>query len=457
MQFTTINPATEEPIAAYTTMTSDEVQCILKDVHTAFTSWKKLSVAERTYLTLQLAEVLRKNKEQYAKLMTLEMGKPIKASFAEIEKCAITAEYYAKNAEQWLADEQVQADGKQHIIAFEPMGVILAVMPWNFPFWQAFRFAIPTLIAGNTAILKHANVVPQCALAIEQVFKEAGFPENVFRTVIADHQSVAALISSDLVSGVSLTGSNAVGERIGELAGKHTKKVVLELGGSDPFIVFDDADIEAAAKNAAVGRTINAGQSCVASKRFIVLESVAQQFIERFAAYMQVQVLGNPFDEQTTIGPLVNEASLMQLESQVADALEKGAVLITGGKRLLGKGYFYEPTVLVNTAPEMKVLSEEVFGPVAPVIVVRNEEEAIAAANASAYGLGGSVWTRNLERGLRVARQVESGIVFVNSITKSDPRMPFGGVKKSGIGRELSKYGLMEFVHVKGLNVYESI
>ena len=455
MKFKTINPATEEVIAEYDLMPKEEVVDAAKKSHDAFHEWKQLDVSERADYFRKLAQVLRSNKERYAKLMTLEMGKPIRQSLTEVEKCAWSAEVYANNAEKWLEEEIVHADGKKHLVVFEPLGAILSIMPWNFPFWQAFRFGIPTLIAGNASVLKHSNIVPQCALAIESAFNEAGFPENVFKTVITDHEAVAELVKSDLIQGVSLTGSTNAGAKIAELAGRNLKKVVLELGGSDPFIILDDADVDFAAKNAVSARTINSGQSCIAAKRFIVMRNVFEEFSKKFAEYTDALIVDDPIDMKTDVGPLVNRDGLMQIESQMHDAVMKGATILTGGKKLERKGYFYKPTVLSNIKSNMKVVTEEVFGPVAPIIVVNNEEEAIKVSNNSEFGLGASVWTNDEERGLEIAKRLEAGDVFINSVVKSDPRMPFGGIKKSGIGRELSKYGLKEFVNIKGINVYE--
>jgi succinate-semialdehyde dehydrogenase/glutarate-semialdehyde dehydrogenase len=455
LRFTTINPATEEIIAEYETMSHDEVVGIASACKAANSDWRKLTISQRVGYIQKLATVLRNNNEKYAQLITLEMGKPIKESRSEVEKCAWAAEVFADNAEKWLAEELVTADGKEHRVVYQPLGVILSIMPWNFPFWQALRFAMPTLIAGNCSVLKHSNNVPQCALAIEEAFTESSLPENVFKTVLADHNTIEDLIGSDLIAGVSLTGSTGAGSKIGELAGRHLKKMVLELGGSDPFIVLDDADIELAAKNAVTGRTINTGQSCIAAKRFLIAKEIADEFSKKFAELMDGLVVGDPTDEKTDIGPLVDAKALSKMENQVQDAVEKGAKVLTGGKRPEGKGYFYLPTVLTNTNFYMKVVTEEVFAPAAPVIEFHSDEEAITIANSTEFGLGGSVWTRDLNRGEQLARRIESGAVFVNSITKSDPRMPFGGVKKSGIGRELAKFGLKEFVNVKGLNIYE--
>src|SRR3989338_7071720 len=454
MKFKTINPATEEVIAEHDMMPKDEILSVAGQCDDAFMQWKSTDVSARASYFRRLAQVLRHNREKYARLMTLEMGKPIKQSLTEVEKCAWTAEVYADNAAKWLEEEIVQADGKKHFVAYEPLGVVLSIMPWNFPFWQAFRFAIPTLLAGNASVLKHSNIVPQCALAIEEAFKEAGFPQNLFRTIITDHENVASLIKSDTIQGISLTGSTYAGARVAELAGRHLKKVVLELGGSDPFIVLEDADLELAAKSAVTGRTINSGQSCIAAKRFIVHKKIAKEFSEAFSKYMGNLKVDDPMLMETDVGPLVNEDQVEQIEEQVNDAVKKGAEVLAGGKRPDRKGFFYMPTVLTNVKNTMKVVKEEVFGPVAPIIIVNDEKEAVEIANSSEYGLGASVWTRDETRGLKLARQIEAGCVFINAVVKSDPRMPFGGVKKSGIGRELSKYGLKEFVNVKGVNVY---
>ncbi len=455
MKFTTFNPATEEVIEHFETMAPDRVFEITQKCHFAFKEWKNVKLKERLPFFLNLAKVLRKNKKTYAFSMTAEMGKPLKESLAEIEKCAWTAEVYAEKGEEWLREELVEADGVCHKVIFQPLGVVLSIMPWNFPFWQALRFAIPTVLAGNGSILKHASNVTRCALHIEEVFVEAGFPENLFRTVIADHKTVAHIAESDMIAGISLTGSTEAGMKVGEIGGRNLKKVVLELGGSDPFIVLHDANIDKAVKCAVTGRFMNTGQSCIASKRFIVVESIAHEFEHKFTEAVSKLIVSDPSIETTEVGPLVNKAALDEIVEQVEDALSKGGKILTGGKKPDGKGFFFEPTVITNTSPDMRIVKEEVFGPVAPVIVVKNEEEAVKVANSSEFGLGGSIWTRDLKKGTAIAEKIESGTVFVNSFTKSDPRMPFGGIKKSGIGRELSKYGLREFVNIKGINVYE--
>ncbi|HLC61021.1 MAG TPA: NAD-dependent succinate-semialdehyde dehydrogenase [Candidatus Nanoarchaeia archaeon] len=455
MKFHTINPATEEVIGEYELMSRDKVISIVKDSGKDFEGWRSLDISERAYYFRKLAKVLRNNKQEYAEMMTIEMGKPIKQSYSEVEKCAWICEFYADYAANWLEEEIVQADGKKNIVMFQPLGTILSIMPWNYPFWQALRFGIPTLMAGNTTILKHSNQVPQCALAIEDTFRKAGFPDNVFRTVITDHELVGEIVKSDLIQGVSLTGSTGAGSKIAELAGKNLKKVILELGGSDPFIVLEDADPDFAAQNAVIGRTTNSGQSCISAKRFIVVKNVAEEFTKKFAEYMEKLIVDDPMKMETNVGPLVNELGLKSVEFQVQDAVVKGATIVTGGRRLDRKGYFYNPTVISNVRLNMKIVTEEVFGPVAPVIVVNDEQEAVRIANNSDFGLGASIWTRNEERALGMARNIDAGYIAINSIVKSDPRMPFGGIKKSGIGRELSKYGLKEFVNVKGINIYE--
>ncbi len=455
MDFKTVNPATGEVIRTWRKMGRDEVMQTARLAHEAFKQWRLLSVAERVPYFRRLAAVLRDNLDDWAALVTTEMGKPITEARAEIEKCAWMTEVYADNAEAWLADEKVAADGREHIVTFQPLGVIFSIMPWNYPFWQALRFAVPGLMAGNTSLLKHASNVTGCAFAIEDAFVQAGFPDNVFRTIVPDYETVSALIAADIVQGVSLTGSTQVGRHIGAEAGRNLKKVVLELGGSDPFIVLEDAEIEFTAKGAVTGRMLTAGQSCIASKRFIVVEKIAEAFAERFTDLMQELKVGDPLDETTQVGSLVNEAAIVELEEQLAQSVSLGAKLLCGGTRLPGQGCFFPPTVVANTRCGMRLVDEEVFGPIAPIITVKDEAEAIVLANSSEFGLGGSVWTRDLARGSRIARQVESGTLFVNSITKSDPRMPFGGVKNSGLGRELSHYGLKEFVNVKGINLYD--
>lgn len=455
MKFTTVSPTTNEVNGEYELFKREQVFEVLDACNEEFISWKSKTLDERRSYFNKLAEVLREHQEPWARLMTEEMGKPISEARAEIEKCAWAAEVYADHAAEWLKEEIVEADGVVNKVVFQPLGVIAAIMPWNYPFWQALRFAIPTLLVGNTALLKHSNVVPRCAMAIEEAFKLAGFPENTFRALLMDHDTTSLLIGSDKVRGISLTGSTGAGKKIASMAGLHLKKVVLELGGSDPFIVMEDADLDMAAKAAVQGRFGNCGQSCVASKRFLIHENVVEKFSQKFTEETQKLVLGDPLDADTSMGPMVSQSALEEVEEQLQDALHKGAKLLAGGKRIGRKGFFFEPTVLSNTNQDMKVVSEEVFGPIAPIVSVKTINEAIDIANSSEFGLGGSVWTRDLSRGEAVAMQIDSGIVFVNSISKSDPRMPFGGIKNSGIGRELGRYGMMEFANAKGVSVYE--
>ena len=455
MKFKSVNPATEEVIAEYDLMTSEKALSFAKDSDNAFLKWKNLDVPQRAQYFRKLAAVLRKNKEKYAKTMTLEMGKPINESISEVEKCAYLAEVLADNAGKWLADEEVNADGKKHIITFEPLGPIYIIMPWNFPFWQPFKVALPPIIAGNTIILKHASNVTGSALAVEEAFIEAGFPENVFRTLIIDHETSSKLIESEYVKACSLTGSVGAGANIASESGKNIKKIVLELGGSDPFIVLEDADINAAVKGAVLGRTLNAGQVCIGSKRIIVHKKIVEEFTKKFSDAMKNLIVGNPLDTKTQVGPLANEKAVKAMEAFVADAVSKGANVAAGGKRIKGKGYFFEPTVLTNITQEMDAVCNEVFGPVAPIIIVNSEEEAIKTAKNSEFGLSASIWTADLAKGEKIARKLETGAVFINSISKSHPMLTIGGIKKSGFGRELSHHGIKEFVNIKGINIYQ--
>jgi len=444
-----INPATDELIKDYKEHTDAEVKAIVEAAYNAYLSWRDVSFAERSRLMHKAAEVLRKNIDKYAKLITIEMGKVIKESRAEVEKCAWVCEYYADNAEKFLADEIIETDAGKSMAVFQPIGVVLAVMPWNFPFWQVFRFAAPALMAGNTGVLKHASNVPGCALAIEEVFREAGFPKNAFRTMLISARKVEAVIRSPLVKAVTLTGSEPAGMQVASIAGHELKKTVLELGGSDPYVVLEDADIPACVKTSVTARMINAGQSCIAAKRFIVVESKVKEFEEQQVAIMKSLKMGDTLSEDTQVGAMARIDLLEELDQQVQDSIKMGAKLLCGGKKADGPGAFYLPTVLTNVKKGMPVYEQETFGPVSAIIAVKDEEEAIKVANDSEFGLGGSVWSKDVKRGERVARRIESGAVFVNGMTKSDPRLPFGGVKKSGYGRELSHYGIKEFVNIK--------
>ena len=448
-QITAINPATEEVIASFDAFTADEIEMAVAEAHDAFLTWRERPIAERAVPMRALAALLRQRADRYARLATLEMGKPINEAKAEVEKCAWACEQFAESAGRYLADEEIRANARRSIVAFQPLGVVLAVMPWNFPFWQVIRFAAPALMAGNAGVLKHASNVPQCALAIEEAFREAGFPQGLLRTVLVSGGGIEPLIADKRISAVTLTGSSDTGSRIAELAGRALKKTVLELGGSDPFIVLADADLEATAVSAVRARNQNNGQSCIAAKRFIVVDSVAGEFERRFAKGVEDLVLGDPIDPKTQVGPLARRDLLDTLERQVDESVRAGARVLTGGERLNGKGYFFRPTVLTNVVREMPAFREETFGPVAAVVRVRDADEAVRVANDSAYGLGASIWTRDAAAGERLARRVEAGSVFVNGIVASDPRLPFGGIKRSGYGRELSAFGAREFTNVQ--------
>ena len=448
-QISAVNPATEEVIASFDAFASDEVEMALAEAHDAYLDWRERSIAERAVPMRALAALLRDRSERYARLATLEMGKPIVEARAEIEKCAFGADHFAQNAARYLADEEIRANARRSIVAFQPLGVVLAVMPWNFPFWQVIRFAAPALMAGNAAILKHASNVPQCALAIEEAFRDAGFPQGLLRTVLVPGSAIEPLIADDRVRAVTLTGSSDTGSRIAELAGHALKKTVLELGGSDPFIVLADADLGLAATTAVRARNQNNGQSCIAAKRFIVVDSVADEFERRFAKGVEDLVVGDPMDPKTQVGPLARRDLLDTLERQVEESVRAGARVLTGGERVAGKGYFFRPTVLANVTHEMAAFREETFGPVAAVVRVRDADEAIRVANDSAYGLGAAIWSRDVAQGERLARRIEAGSVFVNGMVASDPRLPFGGIKRSGYGRELAAFGAREFTNIQ--------
>lgn len=448
----TINPSTGKVIAAYENISAEEVSRKVKAARDAFSKWKKLDLAERAEYMRRLGRVMRKNREEYARLVTEEMGKPIRQSLAEIEKCAWVCDYYAERAEVFLRDEIIPTEFRKSFVSFEPLGVVASIMPWNFPFWQVMRFAVPALTAGNVGVLKHSSVCLGSALKLEQAFKDAGFPENVFQSVIGDYRAGEALVQAN-IDAVSVTGSVNTGRRVAELASQELKKFVLELGGSDPFVVLEDADLNQTAYMATQSRLLNTGQSCIAAKRFIVVKEVADKFTKLFVENTEAEVVGDPLDSKTTVGPLVRDSQRQALAKQVNDARDKGGKVLTGGQAVKRDGFFYEPTIISNVNHEMEVVKEEVFGPAAPIIVVDNEEQAIREANNSEFGLGASIWTNNIERGIKLARQIESGIVSVNEMVRSDPRLPFGGIKKSGIGRELSEFGIKEFVNIKSVVV----
>jgi acyl-CoA reductase-like NAD-dependent aldehyde dehydrogenase len=451
----TINPATEEVLNEYKIMTKEQINDRVKKAQNAFQDWKK-DASKRIDFLHDFATQLRKDKENLARIATNEMGKAIKEARSEVEKCAWAMEYYADNGQIFSTDEVVNTDARKTVIRFQPIGVIGSIMPWNFPYWQALRFAAPSLMIGNTIVLKPASATMQCGIEIEKTFNRVGLPDGVFQTLVGDSSIAESLIDSD-INAVTFTGSVPVGAKVAQRATSQIKKTVLELGGSDPFIVCEDADIEKASNGGVKGRFINCGQSCIASKRFIVVKSVANEFIEKFVQKTEKLKMGDPISDDTDIGPLVNASGLKKIDSQVRESVKEGAEVLTGGEQVGRKGYFYKPTVLKNVNPKMQIAQEEVFGPVAPIIVAGDEAEAIELANDSEYGLGASIWTQDLDKAERLSSSVESGIVSVNNVVASDPRVPFGGVKKSGFGRELSRYGMLEFVNIKSVRFYDQL
>ena len=451
MSIQSINPATGDVLETFKETSREDLDRFLAAAHAAFLEWRTAPFATRAQRMREAARVLRTRRAEYARTMTLEMGKPIVQAEAEVDKCAWGCEYYADHAETFLAEQPRQTDASSSYVRFEPLGPVLAVMPWNFPFWQVFRFAAPALMAGDAAILKHASNVPRCALAIEAVFREAGFPRGLFSTVLVEAPAVAALIADPRIVAATLTGSDRAGSKVAEQAGRELKKTVLELGGSDPFIVLADADVAAAARTAADARLINSGQSCIAAKRFIVVEPVADEFLERFVDELRSRRVGDPFARETQVGPQARVDLRDALHRQVVESVKRGAKLLLGGEIPAGKGAFYPPTLLTAVDKGMPAFDEETFGPVAAVVRAKDEADAVRLANDSAFGLGASLWTRDRARAERLASQVEAGSVFVNGLVKSDPRLPFGGIKRSGYGRELSEYGIREFVNIKSV------
>jgi succinate-semialdehyde dehydrogenase / glutarate-semialdehyde dehydrogenase len=451
MNIQSVNPATGEVLETLEPTSPAQIDTILARAHAAFTEWRGEPFARRSALMRAAARELRARKDEYALTMTREMGKPIVQSEAEVEKCAGTCDYYAEHAEAFLAEQTRETDASRSYVRFDPLGVVLAVMPWNFPFWQVFRFAAPGLMAGNAGVLKHASNVPRCALAIEEVFRRAGFPEGLFRTVLVDSGAVKGLIADPRIVAVTLTGSERAGRAVAEQAGHEIKKTVLELGGSDPFIVLADADLDVAARAAADGRLINSGQSCIAAKRFIVVEPVADRFLERFKSELAARRMGDPTARETQVGPQARVDLRDELHHQVEESVKRGARRLLGGEIPPGKGAFYPPTLLAAVDRGMPAFDEETFGPVAAVIRAKDEADAVRLANDSSFGLGAAIWTNDRARAERLAAHVEAGAVFVNGVVKSDPRLPFGGIKRSGYGRELSEYGIREFVNVKSV------
>jgi succinate-semialdehyde dehydrogenase/glutarate-semialdehyde dehydrogenase len=444
-----VNPATEEVLESFEPAAPEHIEGALSMAQRTFREWRQTGFAERAEPMRQAAAYLRQHKERLAGLITAEMGKPIVEAEAEIEKCAWNCAFYADHAERFLANELHPSNASESYVGFTPLGVILAIMPWNFPFWQVIRFAAPALMAGNAAILKHASNVPQCALAVANVFEASGFPKGAFQTLLLPGSGVTRLIEDPRITAVTLTGSDGAGSEVAAAAGRVIKKTVLELGGSDPFLVLEDADLEAAVATGVRARYQNAGQSCIAAKRFIIVERIFDEFQERFVEAVERLRMGDPTDRTTQIGPLARNDLRETLEQQVRRSSEQGAKLLVGGGRRSGRGYYFTPTVLTDVRPDMPASCEEVFGPVAALLKVRNADEAVQVANDSPYGLGANLWTSDLSRARRLARDIQAGQVFINGMVTSDPRLPFGGVKRSGYGRELSAYGIREFVNIQ--------
>jgi len=445
-----INPATKEVIYEPKELTKAEIDAKLQKAHEAYKQWKDVPFAERAALMKKAAQYLRDNKVELAKLITDEMGKITTGAQAEIEKCAFACDYFADNVEKMLAEEAVSTDASESYVRFDPIGVIFAIMPWNFPFWQVLRFAPGTIMAGNTVALKHAGNVQLCAEAIEKMFREVGFPEGVFTTLTIDVPAVEGVIKDPRVAAVTLTGSERAGVAVATQAGEVLKKVVMELGGADPFIVLPDADLDFTAAQAVSGRIyMNAGQTCIAAKRFIVVESVYEEFLQKIKAGMEALVVGDPNDESTQLGPVCSERALTGMKEQIDKSVAMGARVVTGGGLGPDAGFYCQPTILTDLKPGMPAYDEEIFGPVMSVFVVKDEAEAIALANGTDFGLGASIFTTNVEHGKELAAQIEAGMVFINGVSKTDPRLPAGGIKRSGYGRELSHYGVKEFVNIK--------
>ena len=452
--FETINPATGKTLKRYKSSTKTDVDKAVTKARKAFEKWHQLSSSKRAIYLERTAKTLRAQKEKLARIITQEMGKPIKESLPEVTKCAWALEYYSENGPKFLNPEIVKTDANDSYLSFEPLGVIGSIMPWNFPLWQCIRFAAPSLMVGNTTVFKPSSITPQSGLALQNAFESTGMITGCFSIVLGSSQVANHLIESDTAA-ISFTGSVNAGRMVAQRASSQLKKFVLELGGSDPFIVLEDADVEAASTGAVAGRFINNGQSCIATKRIFVVKKVLDEFLEKFVKKTKSLRVGDPLSPETDIGPMVGEDALKTLDGQVKDAVRQGANLELGGERLRRKGSFYAPTILTNTTPRMRIMKEETFGPAAPVMAVKDEDEAIQLANDSEFGLGASVWGTDTRRAEKVARGVSAGLVTVNNVVVSDPRMPFGGVRHSGIGRELSRYGMLEFTNIKSVRVYE--
>ena len=457
MALTSINPATGEEIKTFESLTDEQIDEKLELATRAFRRYWKTPFSDRAKKMVRAAEILEQEKEEFARLMTSEMGKTFTAAVAEAEKCAWVCRYYAENAERFLSDEAAETGAARSYVRYQPLGPILAVMPWNFPFWQVFRHVAPGLMAGNVILLKHASNVPQCALAIEDVVRRAGFPEGTFQTLLVGSDKVQSVIDDPRVRGVTLTGSEGAGRQVGSEAGENIKKTVLELGGSDPFIVMPSADLEEAVNTAVIARTLNNGQSCINAKRIIVHGEIADEFERRYVEAMQALKVGDPMDEETDMGPLAMPQILDDVDEQVRKSVEAGAKILTGGKPMDAEGNFYPPTVITDIPEDSPAYKEEIFGPVASLFRARDIDEAIRIANDTSFGLGASAWTNDPEEQETFINEIEAGQVFINSMVASDPRMPFGGVKASGYGRELSVYGLREFVNIKTVWIEDGV
>lgn len=449
MPMLSINPATGQTIQSFPTWQSGEIDAVLSQVASAQTDWAALSFAQRSNCMRNLAKIFRQRSEEYANLITEEMGKLLKEARAEIEKCAVGCQYYADHAQSYLNDEVITSDASRSMVIYQPLGTILCIMPWNFPFWQLIRAAAPAMMAGNAVVLKHASNVPRCALALEEAFRQSGFPAYTFRTLMISAEQAEAVVADKRIAAVTLTGSSAAGRKVAAAAGQHLKKCVLELGGSDPFIVLDDADIASTAQQALIARFQNTGQSCIAAKRFILVDAIADSFVEQFKTLISQLQSGDPKNDATSIAPMARADLRTALHDQVERSLAAGAKLVTGGTFIGTQGAYYAPAILDHVQPGMPAFDEELFGPVAAIVRVKNAEEAIQLANQTDFGLGGSVWTSSAARGEALARKIHAGCVFVNGIVKSDPRLPFGGIKDSGYGRELSYHGIREFMNIK--------
>ncbi len=451
MTIATIDPATGQTLEVFTPHTDVEIEDRLARSASRFREYRRTSFAERARAMLRVADILEQEKDNFARQMTVEMGKLRRAGIEEVLKCARTCRYYAEHAERFLAPEPVSTEARESFVTYQPLGPVLAVMPWNFPFWQVFRFAAPALMAGNVALLKHASNVPRCALTIENVFRRAGFPEGVFQTLLIPSERVARVIADSRVAAVTLTGSENAGRQVAREAGGNIKKCVLELGGSDPFIVMPSADLDEAVRTAVRARVINSGQSCIAAKRFIVHRDIAEAFEQRFVEHMRRLVVGDPMDDSTEVGPLATLSILEQLDEQVRRSVAAGARVLTGGHRLDRPGFYYAPTVLTDVPEDAPAYREELFGPVATIFRARDLDDAIRLANDTSFGLGASAWTNDPHERQRFIEDLEAGLVFINSLVASDPRMPFGGIKHSGYGRELGVHGIREFVNIKSV------